>query len=838
MDAITTKGETTATYFYKIPEEKFLPLKLPKYNGKLTLFVTLDRVALQYGYAAKQEFDNVDVTKHDYIDQTPSLDVLNGNVDLRMHAGEGVINYPWMEEEFFYQTRRFLGKIWYEARIPCEYVPVVEVIDVPEPVPPSVAPSDVPTTVPSSMPSINGTNVTVELLISVLIKDGPLPPMPVDVIEIFEDTLLDFVKDTFGDFCPITWDTGASAVDQELSAIGSLPETPTSEGRRYGDGGGDPHAISQRQPTGGGGVRYLRQLLEPIFHPPKKARSRLLNAITLLDVSTVIDALYSSNSCPDKTPEELATLIETFINDNEEEFLEKLKAAHDYFKDAFGVSADVVGGPLVEVKAAAVEQEEEEDNLGAIIGGIMAALILCCFCCCLPLLVIRRRRRKQSRENEIIGEDIEWAHPVSEDHFPTLGGYRDDDEFAGGEGSGAHTENSKRRKRPDGELPEQGLTPPNLGLIPIPPGLRPPEEDTEMLHSHRFLDREDPDRTNENRIFGAPGRMPGEGDEADPYNINIYPGGDYEHETGGMGTGNLRHITKEVVEKEEEDWSPEHYEPDGGVHGYDRPVEPSPDIDPQWNRLPAKEEPEVAAKKGLSIKQLVLQRKLDLEAKKAALRHAERVEQGLSDDEDDQVFPKARPDSRIEDLMGRIKDLESDRVTKYQRPQNFDEESDYERWKRLNADDNDLSSSEDSSDEDNDLRAAKRKKKKKKKGDDYMLRFDDLDAYNRALAVHQDAYIHKWVKVKVEKGDEENEGANLDDVEMEGSAKGAGEGMEEEDEFIGDLVDDLDEGTVEGGDDDTLDKGNLNDDPGDDAAEGVEVNVQGMPDSSRMSTED
>mmetsp|Transcript_17662 Transcript_17662/g.32073 ORF Transcript_17662/g.32073 Transcript_17662/m.32073 type:complete len:120 (+) Transcript_17662:398-757(+) len=119
-----------------------------------------------------------------------------------------------------------------------------------------------------------------------------------------------------------------------------------------------------------------------------------------------------------------------------------------------------------------------------------------------------------------------------------------------------------------------------------------------------------------------------------------------------------------------------------------------------------------------------------------------------------------------------------------------------------------------------------------------MLRFDDLDAYNRALAVHQDAYIHKWVKVKVEKGGEENEGANLDDVEMEGSAKGAGEGMDEEDEFIGDLVDDLDEGTVEGGDDDTLDKGNLNDDPGDDAAEGVEVNVQGMPDSSRMSTED
>ena len=72
------------------------------------------------------------------------------------------------------------------------------------------------------------------------------------------------------------------------------------------------------------------------------------------------------------------------------------------------------------------------------------------------------------------------------------------------------------------------------------------------------------------------------------------------------------------------------------------------------------------------------------------------------------------------------------------------------------------------------------------------------------------------------KGDEENERANFDDVEMEGSAKGAGERGEEEDELIGDLGDNLDEGTVEEGDDeDTLDIGDLEDDPEDDAVEGV-----------------
>ena len=101
----------------------------------------------------------------------------------------------------------------------------------------------------------------------------------------------------------------------------------------------------------------------------------------------------------------------------------------------------------------------------------------------------------------------------------------------------------------------------------------------------------------------------------------------------GEGDGiDLNHIEKEKPENIEEDWKPDHYEPDGGVHGYTRGGK-SVDINSSWNRLPKKEEmqPEAKkklsftgkrleekqpeAKKKLSIKELVLQRKKDLEAK-------------------------------------------------------------------------------------------------------------------------------------------------------------------------------------------------------------------------------
>ena len=113
--------------------------------------------------------------------------------------------------------------------------------------------------------------------------------------------------------------------EQETTAIGAIPGSTTSPQKRKRDGSG--HAsTSHRVPDfdgggrgggGGGSARYLRQLLQPIFYKPKKRRSRLLQAITLLDATTSISALYDGNECPNKTPEEFALLIEDFINDYE-----------------------------------------------------------------------------------------------------------------------------------------------------------------------------------------------------------------------------------------------------------------------------------------------------------------------------------------------------------------------------------------------------------------------------------------------------------------------------------------------------------------------------------------
>jgi len=761
MDAITAEGEVTETFFYKIPESKFTELKLPKNNGKLTLFVTLDRVGLQYGYAAKQEFNQVDVMKHDYIDQTPSLDVLNGNVNMRTHVGEGVIFYPWVKEKFFYQTRRFLGKIWYDAKIPCEYMPQTEVIDIPEE-------EGEPTFSPTLLSTNEGTNVSVPILLTVLVKDE-VPPMPVDVKEIFEDTVADFVDDNLGDFCPLTWNVGAKVTDQSVSSnvLGSTtPPGTVVQQRRDGNG----HSISSRREPdvppdlkGGGSSRYLRELIEPIFYKPMKQRARRIQAITAVDADTTFDALYDGLECPNKTPEEFAQVIEEYINDNEPELLKELKAKHDYFKDAFSITADSI---LPDVVSEALA-EEEDDNKAAIIGGIIAALLLCCFCCCLPFLILRRKKRKEEKQNEIVGEDVEWARPVDDDHFPPLGGYYGDDGIAGGDGTGTGYDSSRRRKRPDGEIPESGDSGPPLNLKPIPPGINPPEDDSEMLHDVNWNDREEPTKDNKKRPFGRPGRMPDEGTPGEDYNINIYPGGDVGEETGYDEDLNLRHVEKTKNEHIEGDWKPEHYEPDGGVHAFGRDIKETPAIKPRWQRLAKKKGNDTSTKK-LTIKQKVLKRRKELGEKMAQMRHVERVEAGLEDSDEEQVFPKAEPDSRIEDLMGRIKAIETDRVQRYQRKGRQMGESDYEIWRRLNIGEDDLSSSDESdSDEDPELAAARRKRKKKKRrGADYLLNFDDLDAYNRALAVHEDAYIHRWVQVKVEKGAGEDEGANLEDIEI------------------------------------------------------------------------
>ena len=71
---------------------------------------------------------------------------------------------------------------------------------------PSVAPSATKSGEPSLLasmelchPSLTRTFMAVDVLVSVLAKDGLIPPMPDDVNKIFGDTLNDFLQDSFGE---------------------------------------------------------------------------------------------------------------------------------------------------------------------------------------------------------------------------------------------------------------------------------------------------------------------------------------------------------------------------------------------------------------------------------------------------------------------------------------------------------------------------------------------------------------------------------------------------------------------------------------------------------------
>lgn len=342
MDAFTVEGGFATTFFYKIPEDIFTPLKIPKYNGKFTLFATLNRAALQYGTATEDESNKIDASTQDKVPNG------NGNdVDLNLHVGEGVMVYPWMFENAFYQRRRFLGKVWYDDQTPCddnEYVPPVETEDIyasDETVLPSKSHArsfDKEYFSINTTPMISSRNERVimsDFLISVaLIKDRPLPPMPNDVKATLERMLLNFVDYGISDCCSLTWNEAAIVTEQDTRSI--IIESPAA-------GNAIPSMIENRQREGHG-THYLRRLVESTFlPPPTSSRNQLLLSISVLDITASFEATFDPVSCPNFSKEEFTILIEGFINDNRGDLLKRLKAASGfYFSNAFGVSADAL----------------------------------------------------------------------------------------------------------------------------------------------------------------------------------------------------------------------------------------------------------------------------------------------------------------------------------------------------------------------------------------------------------------------------------------------------------------------------------------------------------------
>ena len=439
MDATTQDEEFTKTYFYKIPEDLFVPLLLPKFDGKLTLFVTLERVGMQYGYAQKDEFDNIDVSKHDYIDQVKSLDTLNGNVNLQMHVGEGVIMYPWLEEEFFYTTRRFLGKIWYLAQIPCEYSDLFDRFrDTPMPsVQTTGAPSISPSFSPSGDLAIVGPGT---LCMSTLMKEEKEEPMSTDTTKKLETMIEEFVGSALSNIC--LRNNQVTVINQTVSAlpIGGETTTPTAAARS-GVGWGKITSTKEvkDQPSDS---RNLGQLVASIssmlgsgLQQSIPSTRRLQVAISKLEIELLLEGMVNAENCPNRNETQMVEMAVNTISERNDDFMAELKNVDEYFAEVFGVSVN--NCEEVIIAAVAAVTADDEPPIGAIVGGVVAALLLCCLICCLPLLIVRRRKHKETELREIIGDEIAWVRPVHEDYFPPLGGVRGDSGgSADGDGDG------------------------------------------------------------------------------------------------------------------------------------------------------------------------------------------------------------------------------------------------------------------------------------------------------------------------------------------------------------------------------------------------------------------
>ncbi|KAL3778471.1 hypothetical protein ACHAW5_005980 [Stephanodiscus triporus] len=382
MDAINNEGDVVTSYFYKIPEELFTPLKIPKYNGKLTLFVTLTRAALQCGSESEDESNETDVSAQDDVK----------NESLNLHVGEAVLVYPWMEDDAFYYRRRFLGKVWYDEQIPCndnEYAPPVasEVFDVGKSNAHAVDEEDL-----SPMMSSRSERVVMaDLLISVLlIEDRLLPPMPDDVKATLGRELLKFFDNGIRDFCFLTWNNVAKVTEQDARSI-IIDESP--------DTGNTSPSTMESKKRERSGTRYLRRLLEPIFlASPNTARNQLLRSISILDFTMSFEAMYDAVSCPIETMEDFAILIEGLVNDNREDLLKRLKAASDfYFSNAFGVSADAFVGDYTSVDVDA-QGKEDTSTTFAIARCILATSMLLFLCGCMTFLTVCHRHNRRKLE--------------------------------------------------------------------------------------------------------------------------------------------------------------------------------------------------------------------------------------------------------------------------------------------------------------------------------------------------------------------------------------------------------------------------------------------------------
>lgn len=390
MDTLDSGGSRIKTYLYQIPTSIFTAVDIPKYGGKVSFYVTLEKAKLQNGAANEDEWDSIDVENEEYDYGSNN----NEDMNVRIHVGEAVNSHPWTDILGFYNPRRFLGKVWYDqiTAVPCDMH--------------ESAPSQSPTEL--ALPPLPGSGtapdfgavgeaVETRFVVSVFLQQDirDARKMNEEVQEVFRVTMMDFLNEEWV-MGHCVWGEALEVEFQKLSLLKGV-----RHGRRH------RHLLrggAQRQHTFG-----------PLF----SKRRQLQTEITILQVEMFIKGLAYDDLrvCPngaipatpttrgDNWDETMAQIGMDYVADNADKLVDDLKESHVYFKEIFAVSADpdLLERPvdMTTVIETTTETKDSTFPLIPIIAAICGAVVILCLLSCLCF----RRRRKRQKQEQLTMED-------------------------------------------------------------------------------------------------------------------------------------------------------------------------------------------------------------------------------------------------------------------------------------------------------------------------------------------------------------------------------------------------------------------------------------------------
>ena len=403
METRNQGGSSITTYLYQIPMSIFDAVEIPKYGGKASFYVTLDRAVMQFGDAAKDEWGMVDVSNDEY----NARDVQDMNV--RIHVGEGVTSFPWSSIMNFYTPRRFIGKVWYDQvrHIPCLLHETA----------PSSSPTDIviPELPLTSDKNIVGEDIETQFVVSLFLQQdlkdaGTMTP---DIQNVFKEVMVNFLNEEWVyEYC--VWGVSMDVRFQKLSLLDGVRRL---RGRAKKNNKHQMH----------------HELIEELL---VKQRS-LQMEITVLEVEMNIEGVaYDDQSvCPEGAipatadtygkdwKETMAIIGIDFVTDNSEKLGERLQDSHPFFEPIFAMAAD----PEMLKRPASsknpdddeVEIKDHEDDEGGVplvpivaaaAGAVILLALICCYC------YMRKKKQQKQQDDEPIPIDT----PIIETPTPEV----------------------------------------------------------------------------------------------------------------------------------------------------------------------------------------------------------------------------------------------------------------------------------------------------------------------------------------------------------------------------------------------------------------------------------